>query len=444
MSATQEVGPIFGEGEGPAQAMLRSPTVIIASIGLWGMDLFFYRRFKLDYVSVLNLDLVKEREAQGIKQQQTPTPNQNRITAFKCIMLSLFLQLLLHLSEYVYQNIYGGSAIGATFFFYILFTLAITFPLTTTRWIRIATMLVLERCWALVNPRCSCIIMPANGPRPIPFIDVFYADAMCSLSKVFFDWGMLLHMAIHYPDPVPKALDSILVPSAFAAVPYIIRARQCLIMYTVGRLRKDPKRYQHILNAIKYSTSLFPICFSAYQQTLSKEAADSLENALILLLVINASYSLTWDIVMDWGMFQDPAAVARYAFNMESPLASSPSRAPKQCSHVCMRPKLRFGGFASAGIIIADTILRFAWLLRFVEGSFFPSKEHFILVTELLEAFRRSIWNLLRVEWENIKHMRSKQDELGIEGDSNDEEDEIAPFFQTPPSLELASRSNRE
>jgi len=286
MSATQEIGPIFGKGEGPAQAMLRSPTVIIASIGLWGMDLYFYRRFKLDYVSILNLDLVKEREAQGIKQQQqTTTPSQNRITASKCILLSVFLQFLLHLSEYIYQNIYGGSAMGATFFFYSLFALAITFPLTTTRWIRIATMLVLQRCWALVTPRCSCISMPVNGPRPIPFIDVFYADAMCSLSKVFFDWGLLLHMAVHYPNPVPKALDSILVPSAFAAIPYMIRARQCLIMYTVGRLRKDPKRYQHVLNAIKYCTSLFPICFSAYQQTLPEDAAASLENALIALLM---------------------------------------------------------------------------------------------------------------------------------------------------------------
>jgi len=456
MSSTQEVGPIFGEGEGPAQAMLRSPTVLIASIGLWGMDIFFFRLFKLDYVSILNLDLVKEREALGIKSSTSIPSSQNRITAIKCIYLSFFLLSLLHLAEYIYVNLYNGSSIGATFFFYALFILAITFPLTTTRWIRIATLLVLERSWALIKPRCSCIIISPNGPRPIPFIDVFYADAMCSLSKVFFDWGMLLHMAAHYPDPVPKALDSILIPSAFAAIPYLIRARQCLIMYTVGRLRQDPKRYQHILNAIKYSTSLFPICLSSYQKTLSKEGAESWERTLIVLLTINASYSLAWDIVMDWGMFQNPATVVQYAcgastilLNGENHLSSSsPSRAPKSFSHACLRSKLRFGFAASTGIALTDTVLRFCWLLRFVEGSLFRSANYFVLTTQLLEAFRRCIWNLLRVEWENIKHMRAKQQQqhIQVDEDSAEEEDEMASFFQAPPSssVELSARPSRD
>jgi len=452
MSTTpEEVGPIFGEGEGHAQSMLRSPTVLIACIGFWGMDIFFYRVFKLDYVSILNLDLVKEREAQGIKSSSSAAPsNQSRITSVKCIGLSLFLLTVLHLTEYINVNLYNGSSIEATFLFYTLFILLIIFPMKITRWIRIATKIVLERTFALVNPRCSCMVMPPNGPRPIPFIDVFYADAMCSLSKIFSDWGMLLHMAAHYPDPSPKAIDSILIPSIFAALPYLIRARQCLIMYTVGRLRQDPKRYQHILNAIKYSSSLFPICVSAYQQTLSADGAKLWERTLIVLMIINASYSLTWDIVMDWGMFQNPMAVAQHAcggssiITGESPSGSaSPSRASKSFSHVCLRPKLRFGFAASTGIVLSDTILRFCWLLRFVKSSLFPTEDYFILTLQILEAFRRGIWNLLRVEWENIKHMRAKQQQEQGDDDYVDEDDEIAAFFQTPPSsVELSSRQS--
>ena len=64
--STQEVGQIFGEGSGPEDAMLRSPTVIIASIGLWGMNVYFFNLFKINYVKVLNADLVKEqRELKG-------------------------------------------------------------------------------------------------------------------------------------------------------------------------------------------------------------------------------------------------------------------------------------------------------------------------------------------------------------------------------------------
>jgi hypothetical protein len=318
MSSTQEVGPIFGEGEGPAQAMLRSPTVIIASIGFWGMNIYFFRLFKLDYVHIMNLDLVKEREEYGnmdhhakidknyqdgpemIKGQASPggvelmeevppgahlstIPFGNRITWDKCIGLSLFLIVLLHVSEYVWVDTYGGSSIGAVFFFYAAFCFAIAFPLTTTRWIRIATLIVFERTYELFKPRC--ITQPPAGPRPIPFIDNFYADAMCSLSKVFFDWGMLFHMASHYPHPVPKEIESIIIPSLCAAIPFLIRARQCMIMYTVGRLKHDPKRYQHLLNALKYCTSIFPICLSAYQKTLSEEHAQGLEYYLIILLV---------------------------------------------------------------------------------------------------------------------------------------------------------------
>lgn len=257
--------------------MLRSPTVIIASIGLWGMNVYFFRLFGIDYVRVLNLDLVKEREAKLLAESGTEgsvkrsnndieedskslskrsdfedtqdddtcpstenlsaIPFGNRITWGKLVGLSFFLMMVLHLSEKVWVDYMGGSSIGAVFCFYAVAFVGITFPMATTKWLRTATGLVLFRTYELVNPRCSCVVQDPKGPRPIPFIDVFYADAMCSLSKVFFDWGMLWHLASHYPNPVPKSVHSILIPSCCAAIPYIIRARQCLIMYTVGRLK---------------------------------------------------------------------------------------------------------------------------------------------------------------------------------------------------------------
>jgi hypothetical protein len=141
---------------------------------------------------------------------------------------------------------------------------------------------VLQRCVELIYPR-----FPSSTQflRPIPFIDVFYADAMCSLSKVFFDWGMLGHMATHYPEPVPPSAHNIVIPSMCAAVPYLIRARQCWVMLNIGRMKSDPKKYEHLANAIKYSTSIWPLILSAYQKTISEERAQSLEGLLIFLLL---------------------------------------------------------------------------------------------------------------------------------------------------------------
>ena len=104
--------------------------------------------------------------------------------------------------------------------------------------------------------------------------------------QVFFDWGMLWLLASHYPHPVPPSLQSIVVPSCFASLPYIIRARQCLIMYNVGKRKNSPTSYQHVLNAIKYSTSLFPLIVSAFKKTTYGEQFSSqAETVLIVLLM---------------------------------------------------------------------------------------------------------------------------------------------------------------
>jgi hypothetical protein len=397
MSSTQEVGDIFGAGKGPAQAMLRSPTVLIVAVGLWGMNVFFFKLFGIDYRYVLTYDLVQmeleeerqrreQREKKDIidsdnnhsdknhsshgggsmttssiplplpappsssmslpdigssisaavggstggamdleKQKQRGTPNSEAtdetatttatdittltnashsaaielqqlqqpeqygmsITWFKLVIFSVVLLFLLHFTTHFWMDHLGRSSIGAVFSFYGAVVVYIFLPLQSNQWLRRAFVMVVQRSFELINPRCSCIFLEPNAiPRKIPFVDVFYADAMCSLSKVFFDWGMLLHQASHFPNPVPADAHNIVLPSMCAAVPFVIRARQCLIMYTVGRLQQDPNRYQHLANALKYSTSIFPLVLSAYQKTLSNpDDAAKWEGLLIALLV---------------------------------------------------------------------------------------------------------------------------------------------------------------
>jgi hypothetical protein len=376
MSGTQEVGEIFGAGTGPAHAMLRSPTVLIAAIGLWGMNVYFFRVFGIDYIKVLNHDLVKMEElvdlgnnsrrssainnrggavsrkdseylegdssyasdvskpggggAAAVEMNTTttttasddeemaimdsPLEESEEISAGRLICLSITLLILLHSTIFIWIDWLGGGSIGATFAFYGAVTTAIVFPLPSTRWLRTSAVMVLHRAFELINPRCHCCPSPTMSnpctgaddvvvvvaytkvPRPIPFVDVFFADAMCSLSKVFFDWGMLLHSAAYYPNPIPISAWNILIPSAFAAVPFFIRARQCLVMWSVTSLKNDPGRYQHLWNALKYCTSIFPLCLSAYQKTVMRERASDLEVYLIFLLIVNAAYALWWDV----------------------------------------------------------------------------------------------------------------------------------------------------
>jgi hypothetical protein len=280
MSSTQEVGEIFGEGSGPAQAMLRSPTVLIVSVGLWGMNVFFFQLFGINYKHVLNYDLMVESKesTQQLQQQQLlhvrGTSNQtmdskaydddeeeeyqdpveekpgSSVTWWKLVFFASFMLVVLHYSTHYWTDHLGRGSIGAVFSFYGCMLLYIFLPISSNRWLRRSFVVILQRAFELVNPRCSCISMdhPKNGPRPIPFIDVFFADAMCSLSKLFFDWGMLFHMALHFPQPVPPALHNILIPSACAAVPYLIRTRQCLIMHTVGKIKVSKNECKYHIN----------------------------------------------------------------------------------------------------------------------------------------------------------------------------------------------------
>jgi len=540
MSATQEVGDIFGEEKGSAQAMLRSPTVLILCVGLWGMNIFFYRLFGLDYRYILNYDLIEiEKEeaekahlhgrtsgsrstlsrngasngsAGGLNHRRrrnksdenfyletatndfddnnsgagsndlemvdfsidadnnnnngtlsarqvatSDTGNTSKIESppesaldpsldsgypilwYKLVLFSVLLLFILHLTTHYWMDHLHRSSIGAVVFFYLSVLVYIVVPLRQNGWLRRSFGIVMRRAWALVHPRCSCITLAGTSipPRRVPFVDVFFADAMCSLSKVFFDWGMLTHQAVHYPHPVPAATHNIVIPSLCAALPYLIRARQCLIMHTVGKLKRDPKKHHHLMNAFKYSTSMYPIILSAYLKTLTDGSSniEFLESVLTILLILNASYSLWWDIVMDWGMMQDPYRVAQSTCGTVPTIDNV--AIDSGCRAACLRPSLRFGLTLTVLIVAADSFLRFSWTLKFVP-RLFPSTDVFVLCTQFLEVFRRSIWNLLRVEWENIK----QQKHAAVVKSHSSDRDLLGPLESLSKSSQDARRSS--
>ena len=178
-------------------------------------------------------------------------------------------------------------------------------------------------------------------------------------------------------------LDTIAIPSIAASLPYLIRARQCIVMHSIGRIKNDPNRYQHMLNAIKYSTSLWPLIVSAYQKVVvTEEEKARMETLLIILFAINSTYSLAWDIVMDWGMMQNPLVM------VPDSCAGGGAPTSESCAHSVLRPRLRFGASTSVAIVFVDTVLRFSWMLRFYEKDLFPNVDLYILCTQFLEALR--------------------------------------------------------
>jgi len=124
------------------------------------------------------------------------------------------------------------------------------------------------------------------------------------------------------------------------------------------------------------------------------------------------------------GMMQNPTvAIAKTCVPSGG---GSDEKTNESCSSVMLRPRLRFGAFLSTLILLSDGFFRFAWVLRFYESSFFASNDAYILFTEILEVFRRSIWNLLRVEWENIKQTKAQSQ---LQKNKSRDDEELSQFL---------------
>ncbi|XP_048457964.1 xenotropic and polytropic retrovirus receptor 1 homolog [Rhincodon typus] len=115
------------------------------------------------------------------------------------------------------------------------------------------------------------------------------------------------------------------------------------------------------------------------------------EDALVFLylwiacLLISSCYTLTWDLKMDWGLFDKNAG--------ENTFLREEIVYPQKSYYYCA--------------IVEDVILRFAWTVQIsvTSMSTFASAGDIIsTVLAPLEVFRRFVWNFFRLENEHLNN----------------------------------------
>ena len=137
---------------------------------------------------------------------------------------------------------------------------------------------------------------------------------------------------------------------------------------------------------------------------------------IMLTTAINSTYSFVWDVVMDWGFI-------------------SFSRTGK-----CSQRQRYFYPFATYVLVgISNLILRFAWAANKLSLFAELDAANLVLCLELIEVFRRSVWNMYRIEWEIISveakgRNVSKED---LETDSTQPEEEQSPTIRVGSSAAL-------
>lgn len=108
-------------------------------------------------------------------------------------------------------------------------------------------------------------------------------------------------------------------------------------------------------------------------------AAGSRKTAWIIFGALNSCSLVAWDIALDWGLLQGR------------------KKSPK---HALLRSELAFKkpSFYYLAAVV-NAVLRFAWTMFLFNH---PAVILRSFLVALLEAFRRLIWNLFRVESEHI------------------------------------------
>ncbi|PNF32044.1 Xenotropic and polytropic retrovirus receptor 1 [Cryptotermes secundus] len=226
----------------------------------------------------------------------------------------------------------------------------------------------------------------------VGFADFWLADQLNSLVAALLDFEFLICFYVRNGDWLNAGVlltetdecvenDWVIRPIV-NCLPAWFRFAQCLRRY-----RDTKEAFPHLVNAGKYSSTFLVVLFGTLRSLHDDEYEDALDNPYLYLWVfasvVSSCYAYTWDIKMDWGLFDKSAGENK--FLREETVYSSTS----------------FYYFA----IVEDLVLRFAWAYSYIlTEADYISGDLMTSIISPLEVFRRFVWNFFRLENEHINN----------------------------------------
>lgn len=376
------------------RALIRAPIVIILFLALWGLAVYAMQ-------ASLHIDIfgvVIHKPQRGGTESDDDADSEARkfraLSARQIILSSMVLIGTLIWCLVVWCGVLHGGIEGAVFAFYLVVPLTIII-------LPAGGCSVKKTCF-LCGPTLFRVLFPSlQNDEAVPFMEVFLADALTSLSKVFHDCGTVLAVLLSrvvyhrtHTQSAQRLVSSIgemwdlpwLLPPMLASLPYILRLRQLLHSY---RYDKESQRRVHILNAIKYLLNFPPIWF--LDKAISSWSIIPFVTPSIIVYcgILSSVGSFSWDIMMDWG------------------LARSSSR--RNCG---LRELLLFRGPGVYYMAVFLNLVLRLWS-PVMNLTSLPKLAHqsgidFMFLVEVMEVVRRSVWSVFRIEWECIQSLVSR------------------------------------
>ncbi|EDW93567.1 xenotropic and polytropic retrovirus receptor 1 [Drosophila yakuba] len=352
----------FGENWRAGMRMFRAPFLIIECLFLWGVNVYGWRSSGVNHVLIFELDPRNHLSEQNIMEVASVFG-----VIWACSVLS-----------YIFCDPLGIPQYAAPL---CLYTLMAAFLLNPTK-----TFHHEARFWAI-----RILIRVIMAPFCfVNFADFWLADQLNSMVPAFLDIPFLICFFGRSPTwhKAGKAAShcveyvSLLHPIV-AILPAYFRFAQC-----IRRYRDTKESFPHLVNAAKYATSFFVVIFAHKYHTTTDTYPLSKENpwfyCWITAAIFSSCYAYTWDIKMDWGLFDSKAGDNRF-----------------------LREEIVYSStwFYYFGII-EDLILRFSWTLSMslIEAGYIEG-DVMMTILSPLEVFRRFIWNYFRLENEHLNNV---------------------------------------
>lgn len=219
---------------------------------------------------------------------------------------------------------------------------------------------------------------------PVRFADFWLADQLNSLVVPLLDFQYLACFYIYdwYQDGDDRVCTDpkIIIRPVIALLPAWWRFAQCLRRYIDTK-----KSFPHLLNAGKYSTSMFVTMFSTLSSVRDHgETGNPLFYFWVCSLLVSTCYTLFWDIRMDWGLFAKNAGENKF-----------------------LREQIVYQHKAYYYLaMLFDLLFRFLWTLTVSIGNAgFLHHEFFTLFIATCEVTRRFVWNFFRLENEHLNNV---------------------------------------
>lgn len=224
----------------------------------------------------------------------------------------------------------------------------------------------------------------------VGFADFWLADQLNSLATVLLDFEfMICFYAFEVPWIGPNQPSVCTkyrygIRTIVSILPAWFRFAQCLRRYRDTKLV-----FPHVINAGKYSTTFLTAFFSTMYHLQKELYGDSNRQThvffylWIVAAIFGSCYTLTWDLKMDWGLFDSNAG-----------------------ENKLLREEIVYAYKAYYYFaIVEDFILRFTWSLSVSIGEgLLLQREILRTLLVSLEIFRRFVWNFFRLENEHLNN----------------------------------------